>query len=368
MDEHTFFPALPDGWQLNGPLTTSLHSLVMDASMLTYGLHAEDVCLPLVPCKPSNVKNGSSALMLGAALVLAAPLLPDAEAVALQDCAQKLRFHPENFRRSRPALADVQLQDVPGVVVRDGNSQRAYFVAAPDQLAPLCPLIWQEQPRSMTQEDLSTLPQGNMQIGFATADVHDGQLNEAIYLGSVCLGPAPNTPVLAALSRLREDGLDVHTIAPDEMLPAQALLISPTDGPGLRLIPPSANDPHLYEAARSVTQFVQHQREKIHRCKLHRFVSLMATLAYFVVVLLFLNLTAAIELRDCVLVLLTLCLCSAAVLILSGNARQKRLAAAALLVGVIGAALALSPLLTAFASAAGFLHGILMRMLLRCNS
>lgn len=368
METHPFFPALPDGWRLNGPLTTTLHSLVMDASVLTHGLHAENVCLPLVSCKPSEVKNGSSALMLGAALVLTAPLLPEAEADALQNCAQQLRFHPENFRRSRPALADAKLQDVPGLIVRDGNGQRAYFAASPDQLAPLCPLIWQEQPRSMTQEDLSNLPRDNMQIGFATADVHDGQLNEAIYLGSVCLGPAPNTPVLDAISRLHEDGLDVHAIALDEIRSDQALLISPTDGPGLRLIPPSANDPYLYEAVQSVTQFVQHQQEQQHRRKQHRRVSLIATLVFFTMVLLFLILTAAVAPRDCVLMLLTLCLCSAAVLILSGAARRKWLAAAALLAGVAGAAMALSPLLTAFAAAAGFLHGILIRVLLRRNS
>lgn len=368
MDEQPFFPALPDGWRLNGTLTAPLHSLVMDASMLTCGLHAEEVCLPLVSCKPSDVKNGSSALMLGAALVLTAPMLPEAEAAALQDCAQQLRFHPENFCRSRPVLADARLQDVSGLIVRDGNGQRAYFAAPPTQLAPLCPLIWQEHPRAMTQEDLFKLPRDNLQIGFATSDVHDGQLNEAIYLGSVRLAPAPNTPVLDALSHLRENGLDVHTIAPDEIPPAQTLLIAPTDGSGLRLIPPFVNDPHLYEAIQSVTQFVQHQQEQIRRHKQQRLVSLIATLVFFTMVLLFLNLTAAVVLRDCVLVLLTLCLCSAAVFLLSGTAKQKLLAAASLLAGVTGAAMALAPLLTAFAAAAGFLHGILICMLVRRNS
>lgn len=235
---------LPGEYLLTEPPTLPL-SLAVDEALLTCGLQAAHVCLPLTPQSVDEARSAPGALMLGAACVLTADMQDAPTAQALTSLAEALRFHPDNFRRSRPMRGRASLGEIEGILVRDGTAQRAYFAAAPSQLAPLCDQVWDGQPRAFHQAEKAQLLQEKGTLAFATAAFCDGQMQAAVYLGSVALAPAPNLPITNAVARLQSEGTSVAVLHAGEMPLPGMLTVSCAPLPGARLIPPAVDAPGL---------------------------------------------------------------------------------------------------------------------------
>lgn len=284
MDPHCDTP-LPGGWLLTEfpPLPLSL---AVDEALLTHGLQAERVRMPLHELPAADARLNPSALMLGAACVLTVDLLPPDQAEALTRFAGTLRFHPDNFRKSRPALSTTSLGDVPGIIVRDGSGQRAYFAAPTAQLLPLCPMIWDTQPRPFLPEEAAPPPDDGVWIAFATAEIQDNVMAPAVYLGSIALTPAPNRPITDAIIRLQQEGVSVLPCPSGEApLPGMlAVTCSPTGSAAL--IPPSPDAPGLEDAVHAARRMAQrallhHQQLRRRRILTHSLSALMMLAALF---------------------------------------------------------------------------------------
>lgn len=360
MDPRCDIP-LPGGWRLTElpPLPLSLS---VDDALLTLGLQAERVRMPLQELPAADARTAAGALMLGAACVLTGDLLSPDAADALARFAVTLRFHPDNFRKSRPALGTTALGDVPGIIVRDGNGQRAYFAATPAQLLPLCPLVWDTQPRPLLPEEASALPDSGAWIAFATAEVHGGVMEPAVYLGSVALAPAPNRPITDAIARLQQRGISVFPWHAEDAPPPGTLCVTPDPTDGAALLPPAPDAPGLEDAVHAVLDAMQTHQLHLQRCKRKRLLSRAAAALVMAAALGFLWLVGVAHpfvagtqmFLTCILVL------HSGHCIRSRTLRKRLPVLLLLLLGVGAAFLRLDASAAAFALVAGLLSGAVL--------
>lgn len=268
--EQRYAQVLPEGWQLSAPPTLPIRQIAVDKALLTHGCQVDDVRMPLTTQPAAERKPASSSLLMGAAAVLLADLFPAEHAEALLAFARALRFHPDNFRKSRPVLSDLSLDDMPGRIVRDGAGRRAYFAGRPVALLRQCSLIWDDQPRPVQPTDHAALPSEGDRCAFATAVVAPDGLKDVTYLGCVNIIPAPNKPIRDAMHRLQDDGFSVIFLDHDAPLDDDTLCVTmePTDAPCL--IPPAPDDPHLADAVQAVARLYQ-QLEQQYRQQRRRY-------------------------------------------------------------------------------------------------
>ncbi len=355
---------LPEGWQLSAPLILPIRQIAVDTELLTHGCQVDDVRLPLTAQPAFERKPSSSSLLMGAAAVLLADLFPAEHAGALLDFAQALRFHPENFRKSRPVLSDLSLDGMPGRIVRDGAGQRAYFAGRPAALLSQCSLIWDGQPRPVQPADHAALPDGDDRYAFATAAVTPDGLKDITYLGSVNIIPAPNRPLRDALHRLQDEGFSVVLLGHDGPLNNDTLCVTCEPDAALCLIPPRHDDPHLADAVQAVTRLYQHLEQQYRRQRRRYWLSLLLTVLLASLGLGFL-LLIHIEntLSAAALILLSYSFASCCGILLFQPQYKPRwlfpLLALSLLLG-IAAALMLEPVTAAFAAITGLLASIVL--------
>lgn len=230
-------PALPEGWRLQGRLTAPPCRVVADDSLLTGCRGVTRILLPLSPVPHLSLRAGSGTLLLAAAMTVMADTVPDAP--ALLTLAATIGFTPEKFLRGCPVLADTTLGSVPGRIVRDGKGRRAYFLGAPDALAPLCGHIWDGGERPMTGDDLQRLPlSGGAEYALATAPVEGDTPGEATYLGSLLVEDVPCPAMLSAMDALRSQGVEVIPRRDAEALRAGDLPVTAMPASGVCLIAP----------------------------------------------------------------------------------------------------------------------------------
>ena len=208
-------------WHLKQPLF-SLKHVTIEGELLLTPRHMTAAHLPFEATQQPRVQSG--ALLWASAITVTHTLADERDRAALLSAVKPLGFTPEKFLARCPILGEVQRSGLPGYIVRDGNGQRAYFLAAPHALLEACTHVWEQQGRSKTPQDVSRLPAASPSLyGLAMATVEQGCIGPLTYLGSVQMGVTQCD--LSPLDALRERGFTLHILPDDEEPTAPALHI-----------------------------------------------------------------------------------------------------------------------------------------------
>lgn len=208
-------------WHLSRPLF-SLRHVTIDSELLLTPRRMTAAHLPFEATDQPRVQSG--ALLWASAITVTHALADEADQAALLAAVKPLGFTPEKFLARCPILSEVQHGGLPGYIVRDGSGQRAYFLAAPHALLDACTLVWEQQERPKTPQDIARLPAAAPGLyGLAMATVEQSCIGALTYLGSVQVGVTPCD--LSPLDALRECGLTLHMLPADEQPAVPALHI-----------------------------------------------------------------------------------------------------------------------------------------------
>ncbi len=208
-------------WRLRHPLFTIRH-MTIEGDLLLTPPRMRAAHLPFEPTEQPRVQSG--ALLWASAITVTHTLAAEADRAALLAAVKPLGFTPEKFLARCPIQGEVQENGLRGYIVRDGNGQRAYFLAAPHALLEACTHVWEQQERERTPENISRLPADAPGLyGLAMATVSNGVPGALTYLGSVQVGVTQCD--LSPLDELRESGFALHITPADEEAPARSLHI-----------------------------------------------------------------------------------------------------------------------------------------------
>lgn len=169
-------------WQLSLPLFL-LRRACVDPSVLVEPRRMAAAHLPFEAAAQPRLRSG--ALLWASAATVTHTLADEADQAAILAAVKPLGFTPEKFLARCPILRKVEQGGLQGYIVRDGLGQRAYFMGKPAALLDACALVWDQQERSKTADDLQQLPSGACLYGFAMAPVENGAVGPMTYLGSM---------------------------------------------------------------------------------------------------------------------------------------------------------------------------------------
>ncbi|MDD6050704.1 MAG: hypothetical protein PUC00_05470 [Clostridiales bacterium] len=202
------------------PTDAQCETVLIDASLIGHGVRLRAAAQPVDVADGLSLRLGSGALLLGSAMVLTAESLPQAERAALLSAVKALNIKPSRLILHNPVLHRMRSGGVNVVTVRDGLSNRNYYLGAPEDVMSQCGMIWEGNPRTMTEHDhariadaASYIAQGECHVlAWATA-----LENEApIFLGLGGLGEEVHLQALQDAATLRGMGLTLMLDAGQE--------------------------------------------------------------------------------------------------------------------------------------------------------
>lgn len=202
------------------PEDAQCETVLIDASLIGEGTRLRAAAQPIDVAEALSMRLGSGSLLLGAAMTLTADELPPADRSAILSAVHGLNIKPDRMRSHNPVLAREKAEDVTIVTVRDGMSERRYYLGMPADVARRCPAIWEGSTRPMTEQDHTRIEdtaryiaQGNCRVlAWATALEYE----EPVFLGMAGLGEEINLSALQEVSALRSMGLTVMLDAGDQ--------------------------------------------------------------------------------------------------------------------------------------------------------
>ena len=193
------------------PADALCETVLIDPSLLGHGMRLRAAAQPVDVSDALTLRLGTGALLLGSAMVLSADELSRADRAALLSAVNGLNLKPSRLMIHNPVLRRETLRDVSVVTVRDGLSDRRYYLGAPDAVAALCPAIWEGATRPMESHDLARIEdaaryiaQGDCRV-FAWATALEGE--EPIFLGIAGIGEEVHLSALQDAAALRAMGL-----------------------------------------------------------------------------------------------------------------------------------------------------------------
>jgi len=195
------------------PRDASCETIQIDADLIGQGTRLRAAAQPIDPAESLSIRLGSGALLLGTAMTLTADALESADRAAVLSAVQGLNIKPDRMRSQYPVLRRENLGDVTMLTVRDGLSQRRFYMGPTGDVADLCAAIWEGHTRPMESYDhlriadsAAYITQGKCRVlAFATA--LEGE--EPIFLGLCGLGEEIDLTAVADISSLRAMGLTV---------------------------------------------------------------------------------------------------------------------------------------------------------------
>lgn len=206
---------LPAGRYLRAPAPRDARAeiLLVDASLIDGGKRVMAAAQPVNAMPEMSLRMGSGAILLGTAMVLLSPQLPQEEADAMLTAAAHLKLQPEALRRKSPVLEDGVEDGMRRITVQDGQEERSYFMADASTVATACTSIWEGSIRPMRQSDRSRIldAESYMMAGkcrvyaFATASGTE----KPTFLGLAGVGSQLNMEAVRALNELRGQGLTI---------------------------------------------------------------------------------------------------------------------------------------------------------------
>ncbi len=195
-------------------------TVLIDASLIGQGTRLRAVSQPIDVGAELSLQLGSGALLLGAAMTLTADELPPADRSAILSAVRTLNIKPSRLRSHNPVLAREKVGDVSIVTVRDGISQRQYYLGAPADVARRCAAIWEGSTRPLGKQDhlriedtARYIAQGNCRT-LAWATALEGE--DPIFLGMAGVGEELHLSALADVAALRAMGLTLMLDAGDQ--------------------------------------------------------------------------------------------------------------------------------------------------------
>ncbi|MBR2288479.1 MAG: hypothetical protein IJ865_09550 [Clostridia bacterium] len=180
---------------------------------------AGEILLPEGTCEVSRIRSLPQGILLSAALCIACDTLPSPD--SLRSLFPEMNLHESRFRRQYPVLSSAELCGQKGVIVRDGNSARAYFLIESGDaqvreafLTPSLCVPEKGRVRAIRDHELSfysELPQDCLLCFTANAD-----LTQLTLLGAVRihLRQALNASIVSHAQRLQAQGIEVFTGSP----------------------------------------------------------------------------------------------------------------------------------------------------------
>ena len=202
------------------PEDAMCETVLIDASLIGQGTRLRAASQPIDVAETLSMRLGSGTLLLGAAMTLTADELPPADRSAILSAVQSLNIKPDRMRSHNPVIARESANGLTIVTVRDGMSERRYYLGAPADVASRCPSIWEGSTRPMTEQDHARIEdtaryiaQGNCRVlAWATALAFE----EPVFLGMAGLGEEISLPALQEVSALRAMGLTIMLNAGDQ--------------------------------------------------------------------------------------------------------------------------------------------------------
>lgn len=217
------------GWQAPWRLKLPLYLLrraAINSALLVEPRRMTAAHLPFEPTAQPRLQSG--ALLWASAATVTHALAEEADRAAILAAVKPLGFTPEKFLARCPILQEVEQAGLRGCIVRDGHSQRAYFIGAPAQVLSACQRVWEQQERDKTPDDALRLPTGEGLYGLAMAPVENGCIGPLTYLGSLQIAAPAMDPAIVEERLPRGWTLD-------EGLPD-------TSGPALHIAPQPEGD------------------------------------------------------------------------------------------------------------------------------
>lgn len=193
------------------PADAMCETVLIDASLIGHGVRLRAAAQPIDAAEGLSMRLGSGALLLGSAMVLTADELPPEDRAALLSAVNDLNLKPQRLLRHNPVLRREHIGDLCIVTVRDGGSNRDYYLGAPSLVAEACAMIWEGKPRDMTEHDRARIAdtsayiaQGDCRVlAFATAKEDE----TPVFLGLAGLGEEVHLSALQDAATLRAMGL-----------------------------------------------------------------------------------------------------------------------------------------------------------------
>lgn len=194
-------------------------TVLIDASLIGQGTRLRAAAQPVDAAEALSMRLGSGALLLGAAMTLTADALDPADRSAILSAVQSLNIKPDRMRSQYPVLRREKVGEVTVVTVRDGMSERRYYLGESGDVADLCASIWEGHTRPLDTHDhlriadtAAYIIQGNCRVlAWATALAEE----EPIFLGMAGLGEEILLHAVQDVNALRAMGLTVMLDAGD---------------------------------------------------------------------------------------------------------------------------------------------------------
>ena len=192
------------------PMDALCETVLIDASLIGHGMRLRAAAQPIDVAEGLSLRLGSGALLLGSAMVLTSDELSPEDRSAILSAVNDLNLKPGRLRMHNPVMRREHTRGVTIVTVRDGMSDRHYYVGNPANVAKCCGSIWEGSTREMTDHDhfriadtAAYIAQGNCHVlAWATALENE----TPIFLGLGGLGEEVHLPALQDASALRGMG------------------------------------------------------------------------------------------------------------------------------------------------------------------
>lgn len=193
------------------PTDALCETVLIDPILIGHGMRLRAAAQPVDVSDSLTLRLGSGALLLGTAMVLTSDEMPKADRSAILSAVNNLNLKPSRLMIHNPVLRRETLRDVKVIIVRDGLSDRHYYLGTPDAVAALCPSIWEGSTRPMQPHDLDRIEdtaryiaQGDCRV-YAWATALEGE--EPIFLGMAGIGEEVNLGAMQDAAALRSMGL-----------------------------------------------------------------------------------------------------------------------------------------------------------------
>ena len=193
------------------PTDALCETVLIDPLLIGHGMRLRAAAQPVDVSDALTLRLGSGALLLGTAMVLTAEELSKADRSAVLSAVNNLNLKPSRLMIHNPVLRRETLRDVKVITVRDGLSDRRYYLGEPNAVSALCASIWEGSTRPMQPHDLARIEdtaryiaQGDCRL-FAWATALEGE--EPIFLGMAGVGEEVHLSALQDAAALRAMGL-----------------------------------------------------------------------------------------------------------------------------------------------------------------
>ena len=210
---------LPAGQRPPEPKDALCETVLVDAAFIGKGTMLRAASQPVDPSDGLSLRMGSGALLLGAAMTLTADTLREADRLAVYRAVHKLNIVPQRMREHTPILRTAAENGVTTVTVRDGTQERRYVTGPVQAVCALCPRIWENECRSMTEHDhlriadtARYIAAGQCRVSAYATALGDEELT---FLGLVGIGEDVDPRAVADVKALRASGLTVMLTADD---------------------------------------------------------------------------------------------------------------------------------------------------------